>query len=300
MEGFKVCKANETIETVVQKNSSLSLLAHGDGVEISIYELHSGVITFLDTFPDGDLLEFYYIIEGTISCNYSEKEVNLGPGDYFYAHNLKSPVELKPQTNVRLLHVSSRPLFKYISNNMAVMKDILSKVDIKDSYTHGHGKRVRDVSLAIARKLAVPPEKQEVIAMGALFHDIGKIEIDDSILKKPFRLSKEEFEIIKLHPVTGCEMVKGNFLEETQEIIRHHHERLDGSGYPDGLKGDEISLEARIVAVADSFDAMTSRRPYREAMSCKDALEELMSQSGTLYDSVIVKTLEECIAEGLI
>ncbi|MDK2944127.1 MAG: hypothetical protein PWQ24_842 [Mesotoga sp.] len=300
MEGFKVCKSSETIETVAQKNSSLSLLAHGDGVEISMYELRSGVVTFLDTFSGGDLLEFYYIIEGTISCNYSEKEVNLEPGDYFYAHNLKSPVELKPQTDVRLLHVSSRPLFKYISNNMAVMKDILSKVEIKDSYTHGHGKRVRDVSLAIARKLGVPSEKQEVIAMGALFHDIGKIEIDDSILKKPSRLSKEEFEIIKLHPVTGCEMVKGNFLEETQDIIRHHHERLDGSGYPDGLKGSELSLEARIVAVADSFDAMTSKRPYREAMSCNEALQELKSKAGLLYDSKAVKALEECIDEGLI
>jgi len=300
MEGFKVCKACETIETVVQRNSSLSLLAHGDGVEISMYELRSGVVTFLDTFSGGDLLEFYYIMDGTMSCNYSEREENLEPGDYFYAHNLKSPVELKPHTDVRMLHVSSRPLFKYISNNMAVMKDILSKVEIKDSYTHGHGKRVRDVSLAIAKRLRISSERQEIIAMGALFHDIGKIEIDDSILKKPSRLSREEFEIIKLHPVFGCQMVKGNFLEDTHDIIRHHHERVDGTGYPDGLKGDEISLEARIVAVADSFDAMTSRRPYREAMSCENALEELKSQSGTLYDAEIVKTLEECIAEGLI
>jgi len=300
MEGFKVCKANETIETVVQKNSLLSLLAHGDGVEISVYELHSGVITFLDTFSGGDLLEFYYVLKGIISCNYSNQEENLEPGDYFYAHNLKVPVELKPKTDVRLLHVSSRPLFKYISNNISVMKDILARVELKDSYTHGHGKRVRDVSLAIARRLGIPSERQEIIAMGALFHDIGKIEIDDSILKKPSRLNKEEFEVIKLHPVFGCQMVQGSFLEDTHDIIRHHHERVDGSGYPDGLKGDEISLEARIVAVADSFDAMTSRRPYREAMSCKDALEELKSQSGTLYDSEIVKTLEKCIAEGLI
>ena len=180
------------------------------------------------------------------------------------------------------------------------MKDILARVELKDSYTHGHGKRVRDVSLAIAKRLGIPSERQEVIAMGALFHDIGKIEIDDSILKKPSRLNREEFEIIKLHPVFGCQMVKGNFLEDTHDIIRHHHERVDGTGYPDGLKGDGISLEARIVAVADSFDAMTSRRPYREAMSCEDALEELKSQSGTLYDSEIVKTLEQCIAEGLI
>ena len=300
MEGFKVCKSNEAIETVAQKNSSLSLLAHGDGVEISVYELKSGVVTFLDTFAGGDLLEFYYVIEGKISCNSSDEEVHLGHGDYFYAHNLKAPVELKPQTDVKLLHISSRPLFKHISKNISVMKSILSQVEIKDSYTHGHGKRVRDVSLAIARKLGVPPEKQENIAMGALFHDIGKIKIEDSILKKPSRLTKEEFERIKLHPVFGCQMVKNSFLEDTHDIIRHHHERVNGSGYPDGLKGDEISLEARIVAVADSFDAMTSRRPYRDAMSCKGALEELKSQAGTQYDPEIVSALESCIREGLV
>lgn len=136
--------------------------------------------------------------------------------------------------------------------------------------------------------------------MGALFHDIGKINIPDEVLKKPGKLTPEEFEYVKWHPIDGAEMVNGTFLEGVADIIRQHHERIDGSGYPDGLKGDQILIEAKIIAVVDSFDAMTSKRSYRNAFTREKALEELKSLAGIKYDAKLVEIFENCIKEGLI
>ena len=299
MSGFFVRKSGESIEKIVQKSGSLSLLGQGDGVEILIQEIKEGSLSYLEPYGE-ELLEFYYIIEGEIYCHCEDGETVLKPGDYFYAHNLKAPVEIKPLTDAKLIYVSSRALFKHISHNISVFKEILKKVEVKDAYTHGHGKRVRDVSHAIGKKLGLDSRKLERLAMGALFHDIGKIDIPDEILKKPARLNPEEFELIKKHPVYGYKMVLNTPLEDTSDIIRHHHARVDGSGYPDGIPGELITIESKIIAVADSFDAMTSVRPYREAMTDDEALREIKSLSGTLYDPKVVQALEECLREGLI
>ncbi len=300
MSGFYIRKSGESIERVVQKSGALSLLGHGDGVEILIQEIKEGSISFLEPSRDGDLLEFFYVLEGEISCTNDGNEILLRPGDYFYSYNLSAPVELRPNSHTKLLYVSSRALFEYLSQDILVLKDILQRVEEKDAYTHGHGKRVRDISHAIGKKLNLPSRNMERLLLGALFHDIGKIEIPDEVLKKPSTLTATEFEQIKTHPVVGSEMVKNTFLEDTYDIIRHHHERLDGSGYPDGITGEDISIESRIVAVADSFDAMTSKRPYRDAMTCRQALTEIKFQSGTTYDSDVVEALEASIVEGLV
>lgn len=300
MSGFYVRRASESIEKIIQKSGSLSLLSHGDNVEILFQEIEKDTVSFLEPYEGNELLEFFYVIDGEITCHDTDKEVVMKNGDYFYAYNLLSPVELKALVPTKLLYVSSKPLFKYLSHDISVLKDILKRVEEKDTYTHGHGKRVRDISRVLGKKLGLPSEKLEKLMLGALFHDIGKIEIPDEILKKPSKLTNEEFNLIKTHPVVGCEMVLNTFLEETYDIIRHHHERLNGSGYPDGISGDEITIESRIVAIADSFDAMTSKRPYREAMSYQEALEEIKSQAGKFYDGKMVKIFEKCLLEGLI
>ncbi|MBZ5544575.1 MAG: HD domain-containing protein [Acidobacteriia bacterium] len=167
---------------------------------------------------------------------------------------------------------------------------ITSAVDAKDPRTKGHSGRVADYSVAIARHLKLPDEEVEKIRTGAELHDVGLSGIEDRILKKPSALTEEESEIMKRHTIIGYEMVRQiRQLNGTLPIIRWHHERLDGKGYPDGIAGDEIPLGVRIVAVAEAFDAMTSDRPYQAGRSFSEARDELLRHSGTQFDPEVVK-----------
>jgi putative nucleotidyltransferase with HDIG domain len=158
-------------------------------------------------------------------------------------------------------------------------------IELKDPYTGGHTARVTSYSLLLAEELKLSPEDTELIRVGTPLHDIGKIGIDDAILRKPDRLTAEEFEVMKLHTVKGDEILATCAdLREVRPIVRSHHERWDGKGYPDGLAGEDIHPLARIVAVADAFDAMTSDRPYRKGMSAEMAFAEVRRQSGLQFD----------------
>jgi putative nucleotidyltransferase with HDIG domain len=147
--------------------------------------------------------------------------------------------------------------------------------------------------------MGLSPEALEEMRVGTLLHDIGKIGVRDAILNKPGKLTDEEFEQMKQHTLIGYEICRPlNLSEGVLMLIRNHHERLDGTGYPDGLKGGELPLSLRIVCVADAFDAMSSRRPYRGVMSHQAIMSELSRNAGIQFDPVIVETLKQLIAEG--
>jgi len=169
------------------------------------------------------------------------------------------------------------------------LQALVALLDRRDVETENHSLRVVEYTLLIARKLGFHGKSLRPIKWGALLHDIGKIGIEERILYKPEKLTPEEWEIMKKHPVIGYEALKHiEFLADALPIVRHHHERYDGKGYPDGLKGDEIPIGARIFAIADAFDAMTSDRPYRKAMPVEKALWEIAACSGTQFDPDIV------------
>lgn len=169
------------------------------------------------------------------------------------------------------------------------LQALVALLDRRDVETENHSLRVVEYTLLIARKLGFRGRSLRPIKWGALLHDIGKIGIEDRILHKPEKLTPEEWEIMKTHPIIGYEALKHiKFLTDALPIVRHHHERYDGKGYPDGLKGNEIPIGARIFAIADAFDAMTSDRPYRKAMSVEKALWEIAACSGTQFDPNIV------------
>jgi len=172
-------------------------------------------------------------------------------------------------------------------------------LDLKDAETEGHSKRVTGFTIAIARAMGLPQDRVRIIARGAFLHDIGKMAIPDAILRKPGRLSPEEQAIMQQHALLGYQMLrKIPFLHEAADIVYSHQERFDGSGYPRGLKGDQIPLGARIFAVADTFDAMTSDRPYRAAQSISSGRREVERQSGKQFDPEIVKVFQS-ISEGI-
>ncbi len=173
-----------------------------------------------------------------------------------------------------------------------------SMVEQRDPYTAGHQRRVADLAVAIARDMGVSEERIIGIRMAAVVHDIGKISVPSEILSKPSKLSEAEYEMIKTHPKVGWEVLKNiDFSWPVAEIVYQHHERLDGSGYPRGLKGNDILLEARILMVADVIDAMSEHRPYRPALGILFALQEIVQQKGTLFDEDVVKSCVKLFLE---
>jgi len=175
---------------------------------------------------------------------------------------------------------------------------LAAATDARDSYTMHHSENVARYAVAIARNMQCKHYEIDLVKQAALLHDIGKIGIKDAILLKGDKLTPDEFEHIRLHPIQGEEIVKIlPFLKKAASLIRHHHERYDGSGYPDGIKGEEIELGARILAVTDSFDAMTTDRPYRHAFSFAEALNELKKNKGTQFDPEIVECLCKIIQD---
>jgi putative nucleotidyltransferase with HDIG domain len=163
-------------------------------------------------------------------------------------------------------------------------------LDLRDAETEGHSKRVTAYTIALARAMRLPTSDLKIIARGAFLHDIGKIAIPDAILLKPGKLTPEEMVIMRDHCQRGYEMVrKIPFLAEASEIVHAHQEAFNGTGYPRGLKGDEIPLGARIFAIADTLDAMTSDRPYRKGLTFPQAIDEIQRCQGTQFDPAIVK-----------
>ena len=172
------------------------------------------------------------------------------------------------------------------------IRALAAALDARDPYTAGHSERVSVVSVAIGRQLGLAAEAVEIVRLGALLHDIGKIGIPDDVLRKPGRLTAAEYDTIKQHPVLGAIILRSvPFLARHLEIVELHHERPDGRGYPYGLRGDDIPLAARIVHVADAYDAMTSARAYRRARPAGEALRELWRCAGTEFHAEIVGAL---------
>ena len=182
--------------------------------------------------------------------------------------------------------------------SMQIVKTLSGAIDAKDTYTNGHSTRVADYSQKIARRAGFSSEIQEDIYMMGLLHDVGKIGIPDAIINKPTKLTDEEYAIIKNHPLMGAEIL-GNISELPKLIVgaRWHHERYDGKGYPDGISGEDIPVEARIIAIADSYDAMTSRRSYRDVLPQTQVRAEVEKGKGTQFDPELADVMLAMIDE---
>ena len=176
---------------------------------------------------------------------------------------------------------------------------MVASIDAKDPYTNGHSQRVSDFSVAVGRQMNLSTEDLHQLRIGALLHDIGKIGIPDTILSKPGHLTVEETEKMKQHPAIGANIMKNvRLLREELPALAEHHEHMDGTGYPNGLLGEQISLFGRIVAVSDVFDALTSNRPYRHAMDVEEVLNRMQHDSGTHFDAICVQALIKAYVSG--
>jgi diguanylate cyclase (GGDEF)-like protein/putative nucleotidyltransferase with HDIG domain len=207
---------------------------------------------------------------------------------------LSSKILSKPPDDEVVPGVGTRP------GSLSEVYDIASAVEAKDPYTYGHSKRVNVYAAALAEKIGLSSDEVSALSAAALLHDIGKVGIPDKVLNKKGKLSKEDWEAIKAHPRLGANIISNiPKLAPAVNTILYHHERWDGSGYPEGLKGEEIPLEARILALADSFEAMTSARPYRPALSLEEVVAELKQGAGFQFDPKLVDTFVDIVETGL-
>lgn len=195
---------------------------------------------------------------------------------------------------------NSNTFSKLKESYVSTIKALARAIDAKDPYTHGHCERVKNLSLEIGKNLGLDPMDLEELEFAALLHDIGKIGLPEAILLKPGRLSPVEFEVIKSHPKIGADMVGDiSFLQRTRRIIEQHHERIDGTGYPNGLHGEQIDFLAKIITVADAIDAMLTKRPYRDPQNIKYVLRELENCQGKQFDLLVTEVAKEIVAEEL-
>ncbi|HEX3044335.1 MAG TPA: diguanylate cyclase [Bacillota bacterium] len=235
------------------------------------------------------------------------KKITFSMGLSEYPHLSSSKEELISQADMALYHAKNlgkdkvhfyQDVLKYIRKSIGsnhqqligVFKALLSAISAKDKYTLGHSERVSAYAVAIGEALGLNYKEITILQYAGLLHDIGKIEIPMSLLNKIEPLTGEEFEQIRMHPVYSENILEPlDNMSQLRDYVRRHHERFDGGGYPDGIKGDQISLGARILCVADSFDAMISERPYRRSMTEEQAILELKNGAGTQFDPEIVQ-----------
>jgi len=236
--------------------------------------------------------------DGCWGILYAER-MPAGDGDVFSLLDLEVFRVLASQISVALENADL--YFQMRETYRSTIEALAAAIEAKDSYTHGHSSAVTRYAVPVARELGMTEAELQSVEFAAILHDIGKIAVPESVLNKPGKLTREEFEDIKRHPAIGAEIIRSvGFLGSAVAFIRHHHERWDGKGYPDGLQGDAIPLGAQVVGIVDTFDAMTSTRSYRQALPEDTAIKEIQRCSGTQFNPTVVKAFMRAYDAGRI
>lgn len=292
-KGLKVCRQGQSLETARSNAGGVSLLATTRGLELVQGTLKKGFR--LHIYPSENACqptEVYYLLHGSLGYDGENGPVVLEPGAHLVAHGLQTAGVFTALTDIEFLYLTSKPNFHEISASLETLRDLTAKLGDKDAgETEEHCSRMRQLSYAMGRTLGLSQHRLHLLDYAAYFHDIGKIDVPNEILQKPGALNTAEWNIIKQHPGFGRALLDGTFIEEASEIVEQHHECLDGSGYPYGLTAPDILLEASIISVADAYDAMTSSRPYRPALSRAEAVSELKRYAGRHYPEEVVAAL---------
>ncbi len=287
MDGFETINALNDLTY----NIPVLFLTGAGSMDYAVKAINLGAYDFL-TKPIEDLDIFNVKIRRAIEKRMYVLQERL------YKESLEDDIRKKAD----LLEEQNRLLLTYSNSlenaTVQIMSSLQNAMEEKDYYTAGHTMRVTEYALMLGMTMVLPERDILVLRRAAQFHDIGKLVIDLSCIQKPGKLTEEEWLLIKKHPSVGANIIEPlGFMEREQFIIRHHHERMDGKGYPDGLKGEDLDDLTKILTVVDSYDAMTSRRNYRHNMGMEEALEELFRCSGSQFDKVTVENFAKSIVD---
>lgn len=258
-------------------------------------------VIWLVPADDPETVEFFYVHTGKIQLELDEGPRILEKGEFFFVKGLAHEVILKSHEDSKVLYLSNRPMFEVTRTFESYLYELINEINQKDNYTYKHSHNVMRYSIKIFECMYPTIDNSQAIyndmAIASLFHDAGKCNVPDEILKKKGKLDGEEMQYIFRHPMDSARILRQYYGERVAEIAGNHHERLDGSGYPYGLKSFQISPEAKILAVADAFDAMTSNRGYNRVKPPLEAAEELVGLPKK-FDPVSSKILLELVKSG--
>lgn len=283
------------VSTYILPMLSLMVLYHKPKLILStgIASLIANVASIIYRFKTGALT-----METSDQAEIQVALIVLCFGGSYVAARLYDQITQQNENYLRMLNEKNAQIQEM---TMQTITTVANALDAKDAYSEGHSRRVAAYSAQLAEKLGMTEDEVMNIRIIALLHDIGKIGVPDSVLKKPGRLTEEEFAMMKQHTVVGSDILKDISMIPGIDIgTKYHHERYDGKGYPEGLKGENIPYIARVIAVADSYDAMTSNRIYRKHLTNEQVMSELKKGEGTQFDPVIVKMMEKLLEEGVI
>ena len=304
MEGLFIHKVQNNEKQVSLRSDideSLSLIAKHGQYEIMTQLILKGSVVWLTPGVTEDPFEFFFVHQGKLEILDDEIPSVLGPGDSFFITRLRNDVKLRCLEDALVLYFSNCSVFEDEAYWQQNLQDLLNRIDEKDHYTKGHSYRVLEYSLKLREELQDRCKMMNLddFSVACLFHDVGKCYCPSEILQKPSGLTNDEYNVIKKHPLDSYRILEPIFGEEIAKLARMHHERLDGRGYPMGLKADELPFEARIVMVADAFDAITSKRCYTNPRSYVSAAEELAGLPSQ-YDSNVAEALLRLVRDGRI
>lgn len=298
-EDLRIGRKGNPLDRVEKRSAIVELLASGGSIEVTRHEIEAGRHIWLYASDEWSGFELVYILQGTIALEGREGDpVTLGAGDYLYHHGLPEKEYFRAETRIEILLISNSPSFHLMRNELEGMMSLVVSVDEKDSLTEGHCTRIERLAILTGERLGLIGQELIDLSYAAYLHDIGKVKVPDEILGKGGELTDAEWSEMKRHPDYGAEILEEkSFLGGAAAIVRAHHERFDGTGYRRGLEGEEIPIGARVIAVVDTYDAMTSARPYEPALSKQEAITELTAQEGTQFDPRVVRAFLEVIGD---
>ena len=296
-----IFKKGEALDTASTKSSVTSLMSSHDGTEVIYHCLKKGSRWGMSPNEDGtSTLEAVYIISGKIKVHTLNEDSFLEQGDYLSCQPVSEFLILTAIEDAEFLYISSEPIFHFYSSDTKNLENLAIEIEKKDGYTSEHCSRIRKLSMLVGEEFGLNSESLMKLNFGAFLHDIGKTEVPESILLKPSRLNDDEWAIMKDHTKFGAAILRKTNIAHmviAAEVVEQHHERYDGSGYPQGLKEDDICVEAAIVGLVDSFDAMTSERIYSKARSKENALTEIKQLRGVKYHPDVVDCFLSIVEE---
>ena len=296
LDGLTIGQGEADTSIAGKRSTKLEQLVQYGSLEVTRHWIAAEKHFYLDEADDWAGFEFIYVLSGNLRLEASGRDTELKPGDYLYHQGLTKRAFFRVNTNVELLMVSSPPSYHLVRDEIQSKLALARSVEEKDEITEGHCDRLERLAIMTGEHLGLSGQRLVDLSYAAYLHDIGKVRVSDGILNKKGSLTGAEQVEMRRHTIYGGEMLSDQeFLAYVAVIVTSHHENYDGSGYPKGLAGDDIPIEARIIRAVDTYDAITTTRPYQAALTEDEAICELEKNAGTQFDPRVVAAFLEVV-----